>query len=302
MSEAGKPLAARLAEEAREARLRELQPRDAGAALVRTISAQERTRTAAAQALAASFEDEAARATAELGDVRAEMIAVRADIQNTDEQQPLGGAFDELEEREVLLHICSFLAPRELGRLACVSRTFGGGSSGTTPSAGLTLVEESARRWVLGRLRVESAGQPLFVGRYAPAEIISDGSSASPESPKGWVWRKWDIIHRAMVLEPTDSYAAMGLSDQLLRGIYAYGLEKPSAIEQRAIRPLIAGYDTIVMGHCGLWTTVAYCIGILQSIRIEDCRTQALMLFPTQQLAHSCQRVMKALGEGLKVR
>ena len=66
MSEAGKPLAARLAEEAREARLRELQPRDAGAALVRTISARERTRTAAAQALAASFEDEAARAKLEV--------------------------------------------------------------------------------------------------------------------------------------------------------------------------------------------------------------------------------------------
>ena len=297
MSEAGKPLAARLAEEAREARLRELQPRDAGAALVRTISARERTRTAAAQALAASFEDEAARATAELGDVRAEMIAVRADIQNTDDQQPLGGAFDELEEREVLLHICSFLAPRELGRLACVSRTFGGSNSGTTPGAGLTLVEESARRWVLRRLsaEAESAGQPFSAGR--------EGSSASAESPKGWVWRKWDIIHRAMVLEPIDSFDAMGLSDQLLRGISAYGFEKPSAIQQRIIRPIVSGFHTIAIGCCGgLDMTVAYCVGILQSIRTEDRRTQALMLFPTQELAGSRQRVMMALGCFLTVR
>ena len=225
------------------------------------------------------------------------MIAVRADIQNTDEQQPLGGAFDELEEREVLLHICSFLAPRELGRLACVSRTFGGSSSGATPGAGLTLVEESARRWVLGRLRVESAGQPFSAGR--DAVVASEGSSA--ESPKGWVWRKWDIIHRAMVLEPIDSFDAMGLSDQLLRGICAYGFEKPSAIQQRAIRPLIAGYDTIAMGCSGAGKTAAYCIGILQSIRIEDRRTQALMLFPSQEVAGSRQRIMEVLGEGLKV-
>jgi ATP-dependent RNA helicase len=30
----------------------------------------------------------------------------------------------------------------------------------------------------------------------------------------------------------------MGLREDLLRGIYAYGFEKPSAIQQRAIKPV----------------------------------------------------------------
>jgi translation initiation factor 4A len=33
----------------------------------------------------------------------------------------------------------------------------------------------------------------------------------------------------------------MKLKEELLRGIYAYGFEKPSAIQQRAIIPCIKG-------------------------------------------------------------
>ena len=62
-----------------------------------------------------------------------------------------------IEEREILLRICGCLAPKELGRLACISRGFGcktewlhsavGGC--TDGSQTRSLVEEAARRWVL---------------------------------------------------------------------------------------------------------------------------------------------------------
>lgn len=41
--------------------------------------------------------------------------------------------------------------------------------------------------------------------------------------------------------EITDSFDIMSLRETLLRGIYAYGFEKPSAIQQRAIIPCIKG-------------------------------------------------------------
>lgn len=41
--------------------------------------------------------------------------------------------------------------------------------------------------------------------------------------------------------EITDSFDEMNLREALLRGIYAYGFEKPSAIQQRAIMPCIKG-------------------------------------------------------------
>lgn len=44
----------------------------------------------------------------------------------------------------------------------------------------------------------------------------------------------------------------MNLKEELLRGIYAYGFEKPSAIQQRAIIPCVKGHDVIAQAQSGL--------------------------------------------------
>lgn len=41
--------------------------------------------------------------------------------------------------------------------------------------------------------------------------------------------------------ETVDSFDSMNLKPELLRGVYAYGFERPSAIQQRAIMPVIKG-------------------------------------------------------------
>ena len=41
----------------------------------------------------------------------------------------------------------------------------------------------------------------------------------------------------------------MRLKEDLLRGIYAYGFERPSAIQQRAIVPIIQGRDVIAQSQ-----------------------------------------------------
>ena len=43
----------------------------------------------------------------------------------------------------------------------------------------------------------------------------------------------------------------MELPEELLRGIYAYGFEKPSAIQQRAIKPTMLGRDLIAQAQSG---------------------------------------------------
>ena len=51
--------------------------------------------------------------------------------------------------------------------------------------------------------------------------------------------------------EAIDSFDEMGLPEPLLRGIYAYGFEKPSAIQSRAIRPSMLGKDLIAQAQSG---------------------------------------------------
>lgn len=43
----------------------------------------------------------------------------------------------------------------------------------------------------------------------------------------------------------------MSLKEDLLRGLYAYGFEKPSAIQQRAVVPITEGRDVIAQAQSG---------------------------------------------------
>jgi hypothetical protein len=51
--------------------------------------------------------------------------------------------------------------------------------------------------------------------------------------------------------ETTETFDAMELPEELLRGIFSYGFEKPSAIQQRAIKPVMLGKDLIAQAQSG---------------------------------------------------
>jgi len=99
----------------------------------------------------------------------------------------------------------------------------------------------------------------------------------------------------------TASFDDMNLREDLLRGIYAYGFEKPSAIQQRGIMPILAGNDTIAQAQSGTGKTATFSISTLQLIDLKVVRTQALILAPTRELAQQIQKVVRALGDFLNI-
>ena len=111
-----------------------------------------------------------------------------------------------------------------------------------------------------------------------------------------------------MLFETTDgvsvvpSFDSMGLKEDLLKGIYAYGFEKPSAIQQRAIIPIVKGRDLIAQSQSGTGKTAVFSIGILQVIDTSSANLQALVLSPTRELAEQTQKVMLALGDYMSVK
>jgi len=99
--------------------------------------------------------------------------------------------------------------------------------------------------------------------------------------------------------EVIDNFDNLGLQEDLLRGIYAYGFEKPSAIQQRAIMPLVKGHDIIAQAQSGTGKTATFTIGILQRLDFSIPECQALILAPTRELAQQIQKVVVALGDYL---
>ena len=99
-----------------------------------------------------------------------------------------------------------------------------------------------------------------------------------------------------------DSFDDLDLQEGLLRGIYSYGFERPSAIQQRGIRPVLDGRDTIGQAQSGTGKTATFTIGALQRIDYSNRECQALMLAPTRELAQQIQKVVLALGDYLKIK
>merc|ERR1712113_416994 len=107
--------------------------------------------------------------------------------------------------------------------------------------------------------------------------------------PEGLIDSNWNQV--------CENFDDMVLREELLRGIYAYGFEKPSAIQQRAIVPCVKGHDVIAQAQSGTGKTATFSISILQQIDTKLNSCQALVLAPTRELAQQIQKVVIALGD-----
>mmetsp|Transcript_52788 Transcript_52788/g.125661 ORF Transcript_52788/g.125661 Transcript_52788/m.125661 type:complete len:411 (-) Transcript_52788:291-1523(-) len=120
-----------------------------------------------------------------------------------------------------------------------------------------------------------------------------DGPGLDTDLTDADIESNWDTI--------TETFDDMGLDENLLRGIFAYGFEKPSAIQQRGTLPLIKGRDTIAQAQSGTGKTAAFSIGCLQRVDMGERDCQALLLAPTRELAQQIQKVVLALGDYMHI-
>jgi translation initiation factor 4A len=86
------------------------------------------------------------------------------------------------------------------------------------------------------------------------------------------------------------------LNTQLMRGIYGYGFEKPSPIQQKSILSITDGRDVIAQAQSGSGKTGAFAVGVLNRIRIDVMQPQALIMAPTHELAHQIHGVVRDLS------
>merc|ERR1712064_185407 len=125
-----------------------------------------------------------------------------------------------------------------------------------------------------------NSDRPAESGKY-------DGPAGM--DPDGVIDSNWEEI--------CENFDDMNLREELLRGIYAYGFEKPSSIQSRAIVPCIKGMDVIAQAQSGTGKTATFSIAILEKIDTSLRECQALILAPTRELAQQIQKVVMSLGD-----
>ena len=99
----------------------------------------------------------------------------------------------------------------------------------------------------------------------------------------------------------TEGFEDLNLKNDLLRGIYALGFEKPSVIQQRAILPLLDGHDVIAQAQSGTGKTATFSIGMLNNLDDRSNITQGLILAHTRELAVQIYNVLKGLSKFMDV-
>lgn len=97
-------------------------------------------------------------------------------------------------------------------------------------------------------------------------------------------------------LKMYETFDEMGLSDQLTRGVYSYGFENPSKIQQLAIVPMSKHTDILAQSQSGTGKTGAFTIGSLSVVDPSIKAPQVLVICPTRELAQQTERVARALG------
>jgi len=98
----------------------------------------------------------------------------------------------------------------------------------------------------------------------------------------------------------------LNLKSKLLRGIYAFGFEKPSSIQKKAILPFVKinngkRRDILAQAQSGTGKTGCFVVSALQIIDENLKKTQGIILAPTHELAHQIIDVLKGLGNYMKI-
>ncbi len=98
------------------------------------------------------------------------------------------------------------------------------------------------------------------------------------------------------------SFDDLNINENILRGIYAYGFEKPSAIQVKAIPRIIGGGDTIAQAQSGTGKTGAFSISLLSKIDEKLDNIQSIVIVPTHELADQIFTVIKELSSYSNIR
>ena len=94
-----------------------------------------------------------------------------------------------------------------------------------------------------------------------------------------------------------ESFEDLELSEETLKGIYAYGFETPSRIQQKAIKPMLQNRDIIAQSHSGTGKTGTFVIGSLELVDKNINATQTIIVSPTRELAKQTEQVCSHLAK-----
>jgi translation initiation factor 4A len=142
-----------------------------------------------------------------------------------------------------------------------------------------------------GGLVMNTDNTPVPATTTTPTPAVTDADTTAPTdtdseyTPKEF--DKWEDLENI-------------ISEELMRGIYAYGFDSPSLIQRKALLTIFDKKDIIAQAQSGTGKTGVFTIGVLQKVNTETNKTQAMILAPTRELAKQIFDVITSIGSMVK--
>tara|TARA_Y100000817_G_scaffold313259_1_gene308970 strand:- start:10 stop:1137 length:1128 start_codon:yes stop_codon:yes gene_type:complete len=92
------------------------------------------------------------------------------------------------------------------------------------------------------------------------------------------------------------SFDELKINDNILRGVYGHGFEKPSSIQIKSIPIILSGKDIIAQAQSGTGKTGAFSIGSLCRIDETKQYIQCIVIVPTRELAEQVYKIIKDIS------
>jgi superfamily II DNA/RNA helicase len=137
---------------------------------------------------------------------------------------------------------------------------------------------------------VETAPTPA-ADEFAPDEFVTDEPEADEAEPE-------DIEAEA------DGFAALGLSDPILKALHDKGYLRPTPIQAQAIPTVLMGRDVLGCAQTGTGKTAGFTLPLLDILSGSRARARmprSLILEPTRELALQVAENFVAYGKYLKL-
>ncbi|MCK4874087.1 MAG: DEAD/DEAH box helicase [Phycisphaerales bacterium] len=103
------------------------------------------------------------------------------------------------------------------------------------------------------------------------------------------------------IFETDKSFADLGLSEAILKGVTRAGFDQPTVIQARLIPAILAGRDALGQAKTGTGKTAAFGLPLLQMCDADERHPQALVLVPTRELAIQVAGELADLGRGTDI-
>lgn len=97
-------------------------------------------------------------------------------------------------------------------------------------------------------------------------------------------------------------FAALGLSEWLIKQCKQLGINKPTPVQENCLPPILEGRDCMGCAKTGSGKTAAFVLPVLQKLSEDPYGIFCLVLTPTRELAYQIAEQFRVLGKPLGLR